>query len=507
MKTSRLVLVVALCTFSMAAQKHPAVAIPTTEPGANRPAEEENIPRNTLDAMYRTELGAAYDPVQAGQLHDAHLLLEKYFQAKTAADRKSLVGQLEATQIDPNVLGRLCRIRLHWPELRGGGVFYLNEKIGPNNVRYFIGVPKAYDRTKAWPLVIKLPTATAFLAEPPPDAKRVVQIYTAWIQDELAKHNDAIVLMPLLNLDEMYGPSYTGMNSVIQPLRDAAEHVNIDPARVYMVGHSGAAHGVWNIALHYPTYFAAINPLAGAAAEDWQRLRLTNLRNVLPVVWHDDNDTVIKVGFSKSLVQELRSQKIDVDFDETKGLGHAPPEEIVQSEYQRLRARVRNLYPRQVWLATNRPDVIFNRNDWVQIYQELETGKGQVLFFRHGTGHMTVYPNSCSIKAEVNNNQINVTADNVNTVRFYVNDQLVSLASSVTVVVNKKEKFKGVVKTSIDQMLKDQLFLGRGWRYYTGVIDIDLVPPATTQPTSRPTTKPAHKGKITVGPSSTEEKP
>jgi hypothetical protein len=43
-------------------------------------------------------------------------------------------------------------------------------------------------------------------------------------------------------------------------------------------------------------------------------------------------------------------------------------------------------------------------------------------------------------------------------------------------------------------MLKDQLFLGRGWRYYTAVIDVDLAPPPTTQPTTRPS------GRIIVKP-------
>jgi hypothetical protein len=491
----------------VAAQKGPAVAVPTTEPGTTRPAQQESIPRAALQDLYRTELGAAYDPVEADALADAHELLEKYFEAQTSADRKAIVAKLDATHVDANILGRLCRIRSHWPALPGGGVFYLNQKIGPNNVRYFLGVPKSYDRGRSWPLVIKLPGAAAFLTTPPPDAKRVVEIYTAWIQEELSRHNDAIVLMPLLNLDELYGPSYAGMNSVYLPMLDAAEHANIDPARVYMVGHSMAAHGVWNLALHCPTYFAAMNPMAGAAAEDWQRVRLMNLRNTLPVVWHDDDDTVIKVGFSKSLVTELRQLKIDVNFEETQHIGHAPTETIIENEYRTMRSHVRNLYPTTVWLQTDRPDIIFNRNDWVQIYQELETGKGRILFFHHGTGHMTVYPNACSIKAQIGNNQIDATVDNVDTMRFYVNDQMVNMAGPVTVVVNKKVKFQGIVTPSIDQMLKDQIFLGRGWRYYTGVIDIGMAPPVTTRPATRPTTKPGQKGKIIVGPQPDEEKP
>ena len=45
----------------------------------------------------------------------------------------------------------------------------------------------------------------------------------------------------------------------------------------------------------------------------------------------------------------------------TKGVGHLPTSEIVETEYQKMRQRVRTLYPSQVWLQTNRPDVSFNR--------------------------------------------------------------------------------------------------------------------------------------------------
>ena len=103
---------------------------------------------------------------------------------------------------------------------------------------------------------------------PPPDADAVVKIYNDWIKDELVKHNDALVLMPLLNLDELYGPSYAGMNSVIQPMLHAADRVNIDPARVYLIGHSTGGHATWNLGLHYATYFASIAPLAGGASQD-----------------------------------------------------------------------------------------------------------------------------------------------------------------------------------------------------------------------------------------------
>jgi pimeloyl-ACP methyl ester carboxylesterase len=499
---------VAILSFvSVAATKppRPQVAVPTTEPGIVAPPIDQTVPEPSLQQMYRNELGTAYDPVQSAQLHDAHQLLERYFQTHSADERKSIIGQLEVTQIDPNVLGRLCRIRSRWPALIGGEVYYVNQKSGAYNVRYFFGVPKTYDRGKPWPLVIRLPTTTAFLTTPPPSAAGVVQLYTGWIKTELAQHSDAIVLMPLLNLDEMYGPSYAGMNSVVLPLRDVADRTNIDPTRVYLIGHSLAAMGVWTIALNYPTYFAAINPLAGAADDDSLRIRLMNLRNTLPVVWHDEDDTVIKLGFSKSLVTAMQNMKVPVDFLQTKGIGHLPTEQILADAYQKLRKQTRNLYPPQVWLKTDRPDVLLNRNDWIQIDQAADPGKERHAYFRHTTGHATLYANSSSVKADIANNRITATSDNVDTLRFYVNDQMVNFSAPIQVIVNKKERFAAKIKPSIEQMLRDQLFLGRGWRYYAAAIEVELVEHPPVAPATRPTTAPSSKGKITVGPAAAEE--
>jgi hypothetical protein len=72
---------------------------------------------------------------------------------------------------------------------------------------------------------------------------------------------------------------------------------------------------------------------------------------------------------------------------------------------------------------------------------------------------------------------------------------MVDFTKTVTVVVakNPKAKFEGVLNPSVDTMLKDQLFLGRGWRYFTAFVDLELRP----QPATRPT-RPATRGSITV---------
>jgi len=464
--------------------------IPSYAPKAERTAEPDRpIPRQTLDAMDRRELGPLYTPQVAAKLPDAHLLLERYFAAQQKAERAAALAQIKALSLDPVVLGRIARIRLYWPDLQPG-VYYVNERVGPHNLIYFFGIPKAYDRAKPWPLVVKLPGAHPFITDPPPNADQVQQLYTGWIQDEVRAHPDAVVLMPLLNLDELWGPSYKGTNSAVQPIFHIAGRVNIDPAQVYLMGHAMSGHATWNLALHYPTLFAAINPMSGGASLPFQRLRAVNLRNILAVTWHDEDDTVVKVDSSRAIVKMLKDLKYDVDYEETKGVGHAPTDEIAARLYDKMRKRTRPLYPQQVSLASNRPDTLFNRNDWVQVYQMLAPGKEKKASVLHGSGTITFQENSYTITAAFTApNRIEVTCGNVESMRFYLNDQMVDLSKPVTVLVNRRSRFEGLLKSGTEDMLADQLFLGRGWRYYTGVIDVDFGALPSVLSATRPATR------------------
>src|SRR4051794_33376529 len=146
---------------------------------------DQGIPRAQLEPIYRHELEGLYQPADADKVFAAHGLIEQYFAATTAAVRKKLVQDLEATGLDVNLLGRLCRVRMNWPALQPGGVYYVNERFGPHTVRYFVGVPAAYDRTRPWPLVVKLPGAHAFTTTPPPAGDQAADIYRGWAEEEL----------------------------------------------------------------------------------------------------------------------------------------------------------------------------------------------------------------------------------------------------------------------------------------------------------------------------------
>ncbi len=464
----------------------PGFLIAQTQPSSPSTARAISpMPDDDLFAIYRTELGDLFDSNKTGEYRQAHLLIERFFD--DPASRNEVVASLKATDLNPAILGRLSRIHIDWPKIEPG-VYYVNERLGPHEVVYFFGVPADYDRTRTWPLVVVLPTASPFVNEPNISPQRVQELYTAWIQLEIQRNPDAIVLMPVLHLRDLYGPSYVGMNRVIQPLLHLPTKLNIDTSRIHLIGHSMSAHAAWNLALHYPTYFTSFIAMAGSASQDWQRVRARNLRNTLPIVWHDANDDVIRVEMSRVLVRLLRNLKIDVDYQETKGMGHTPTADLVAALYEKMRTRTRDPYPRQVMMSSNRPDAIFNRVDWIQVYQMLRPGDEKRLNFARVGGFMVVNQFQYTVDAQiVRQNRIDITTDNVEIMRVYLNDQMIDFRRPVTVSVNRRIRFEGMVQPDIELMLKDQLFLGRSWRYYLSAVDLDLSAPASPA-TARATT-------------------
>jgi hypothetical protein len=157
-------------------------------------------------------------------------------------------------------------------------------------------------------------------------------------------------------------------------------------------------------------------------------------------------------------------------------------------EDKKLRARARELYPSGVFIQSNSPDTVFNRSDWVQIYQPLSPGQEARVQFSRGSQGMYIYQNSFRVIAEIiDPHTIRVSTHNVRNLRLYLNDQMIDLDHPIRVIVNGTTRFNATVPQSIDGMLKDQLFLGRGWRYYTSIIDLDLTESPATQPQTNPT--------------------
>ena len=86
-----------------------------------------------------------------------------------------------------------------------------------------------------------------------------------WVEpDHLAK-NPTYVLAPQAppGSDWSKNPVYTDVLSLLNQF--VKNHANVDPNRIYIVGFSAGATGVWNMVLKNPDLFAAAMPISGNA--------------------------------------------------------------------------------------------------------------------------------------------------------------------------------------------------------------------------------------------------
>ena len=125
-------------------------------------------------------------------------------------------------------------------------------------VPYRIYVPTNYDKSKKYPLVVLLHGAGG-------DETNFVEAYNG-LWPKLAEQRGYILASvngrgPLSG----YRRDTGGEQDVLDVLDLMKSHFNIDPAGVYLGGHSMGGAGTWLIGMKYQDRFAGLIPIAGSS--------------------------------------------------------------------------------------------------------------------------------------------------------------------------------------------------------------------------------------------------
>lgn len=126
-------------------------------------------------------------------------------------------------------------------------------------VPYRIYVPKNYDKSKKYPLVVLLHGAGG-------DETNFLEAYGR-LWPKLAEERGYILASvngrgPLSGYRKENG----GEQDVLDVLDLMKSHYSVDASRVYLGGHSMGGGGTWTIGLKYPERFAGLIPIAGSSA-------------------------------------------------------------------------------------------------------------------------------------------------------------------------------------------------------------------------------------------------
>ena len=191
---------------------------------------------------------------------------------------------------------------------------------------YHMYVPKAYNGSRAYPLIIALHglggTEDSF--------------FTGYDRKvpALAEQHGYIVAAPLgYRVDGGYGwglgqppadpvsrqSQQASEDDVMQVLKIVREQYKIDDSRIYLMGHSLGAIGTWKVAPKFPDIWAAIAPFSGSGNAD----NLERIKNVPEFVVHGDDDRTVNVRGSRTMVAKMKELGIEHKYVEVPGGSHS----------------------------------------------------------------------------------------------------------------------------------------------------------------------------------------
>ena len=245
--------------------------------------------------------------VNRGQLELRTLDVDKDF-----ANADAVVAAVHAGR-DP-FAGRTGDIKRHY-------ALPAAEEIMP----YHLLVPTSYSATKAAPLIIALHglggTEDSFF-----DA------YGKQLP-ALAEQRGYIVAAPLgYRVDGGYGwglgtpptdvtarrLAELSEDDVMHVLAEVRKNYNVDPKRIYLMGHSMGAIGTWKIVPKNPALWAALGAFSGQGVP----ATVERMRDVPEYVVHGDADPTVNVAGSRAMVAAMKAAGVDVKYVEVPGGNH-----------------------------------------------------------------------------------------------------------------------------------------------------------------------------------------
>jgi len=188
---------------------------------------------------------------------------------------------------------------------------------------YSLYVPTSYDKEKPSPLIVALHGLGS--------SARAIIRYPGFTS-HAEKHGYLVVAPTGYNSRGWYGsrgkgggrgddPENLGELSekdVMNVLALVRKEFNIDPKRIYLMGHSMGGGGTWHLGTKYPDIWAGLGPIAPAAPRS--TAGLDKIRHIPVIVIQGDQDRL--VYGARRWVARMKELKMDHQYIEIEGGGH-----------------------------------------------------------------------------------------------------------------------------------------------------------------------------------------
>lgn len=411
-------------------------------------------------------------------LASAEALCREYLESDDDLLRSRLSRRLEAYDGEIElVIAALSRRRLvplkagYHPELTFVSPA-MQEKY-PNDLLYFI-VPDSYDQKKPTGLIV-------FLHGGGLNTSRDAAMYTMQLPDSDSSSPSDFRSGRMLAATGMItvGPSAPGKGKsayrwclkeseqyILDVIEDSKSRFNIDPDRIFLLGHSMGGFGAFHHALKQPDRFAAIIVSSGAwDCGFWPVLRGTPMCIVQGrhdaekgSRWHYTD-----VAYARRTVDIFQRERLEYTYFEHDGThGFSENRADIARYFDSAKQLQRDPYFPHIALATPQGFTwsYLNRvrhNRWLSIDETLD-GKIEVDeldsqgedFDEWRLVHRRSPHDGASLEANNRgNNEFEVIARNIKKFTVWLHPQMIDMNTPIVIAVNGREQFRGLVKPSL----------------------------------------------------------
>ena len=183
---------------------------------------------------------------------------------------------------------------------------------------YVVFVPKDYDGTKEYPVILFLHGAGETKQ---PNAKKEGQLpVNVGIGPAIKKREKDFPFIVVIPRAEGFGWGADSANAkrALAMLDEVNKEYKTDANRQYLSGLSMGGMGTWSIAMAHPDRFAAIVPVCGRG----DTKTAEKIKDLPCWCFHGDADASVKVEGSREMIDAIKKAGGSPKYTEYPGVGH-----------------------------------------------------------------------------------------------------------------------------------------------------------------------------------------
>jgi pimeloyl-ACP methyl ester carboxylesterase len=200
--------------------------------------------------------------------------------------------------------------------------------------RYLLYLPRGIEGDRRWPLILYLHGRSL-------SGDNLSLLTRYGLPARLEDEDDFpfVVVAPQVPA----GQTWTDTDRLAALVREVSARYPVDRSRVYLIGYSMGAGGVWRAAIAHPELFAAASP-AAAWTPDPSEGAARALADLPIRIYHGTDDEVAPFDRAQAMARALERAGVDVTFSVYPGADHGDLTDIYRED---------ELY---AWLLAHRRD-------------------------------------------------------------------------------------------------------------------------------------------------------